>query len=171
MKIEWMGDITLMQTADGREFYVPGHVDGEETFRRAHGTEQDVAPRIILSGTKDEVKEAAKWFNHEASVTPSTDADADFWRLCEEHLKHARAKHPEFAKTVSTADPKTLDLIARISKTVESPCVEDVLFSEIYEFLAELQRGNKARAREEAADIVAVVLRAIEGDHLKEQQA
>ena len=168
MKIEWMGDITLMQTADGREFYVPGHVGNEDTFRRANGTSQDVAPRIILSGTKDEIKEAAKWFNVETSVTPSTDVDADFWRLCEEHLRHARAKHPKFAKEVSMFGKETLDLVAHRYKNLGSPFVEDILLSEVYEFLAELKRGDMARAREEAADIVAVVRRALDGDHLKE---
>lgn len=41
MKIEWMGDITLMQTADGREFYVPGHVGDEDT--------PDVPPHILIT--------------------------------------------------------------------------------------------------------------------------
>lgn len=90
-----------------------------------------------------------------------------FYALCEEHLRHAREKHPKFAKKVSMFGEDTLDLAAHRYKNLGSYFVEDILLSEVYEFLAEIKRGNMARAREEAADIVAVVLRASEGDHLK----
>ena len=125
---------------------------------------------------KHKRKEAAKWFNAETSVTPSIDADADFWRLCEEHLKHAREEHPGFAKVVSQLhrdqhrgylehfrETQTFDL-------EDAPSVYNILREEVEEFILEMLRCDKARAREEGADIVAVVRRALDGDHLKEVQ-
>lgn len=91
-----------------------------------------------------------------------------FWGLCEEHLKHALEKHPEFAKKVSMFDEETLDLAAHRYKNLGSCYVEDILLSEVYEFLAEIKRGNMERAQEEAADVVAVLKRVVDGDHLKE---
>lgn len=99
---------------------------------------------------------------------PMDDRHEQFYALCDEHIRHAREKHPEFAKTVSIYGEYALSKMARNYKSVGNISIEAVLFSEVYEFLAELQRGDKARAREEGADIVAVVLRACEGDHLKE---
>lgn len=95
-----------------------------------------------------------------------------FYELCEEHLRHAREKHPGFVEQVSPwgAEDDWYDELAlkRKQLSIEKPSVEHVLMSEVYEFLAEAKRGNMERAREEGADIVAVVLRAVEGDHLKE---
>lgn len=93
-----------------------------------------------------------------------------FWGLCEKHLRHARTKHPFFADCTSSylnAEWFECHALSHKNELADDPSVENVLLSEVYEFLAELCRGDMARAREEAADIVAVVLRASEGDHLK----
>lgn len=98
--------------------------------------------------------------------------NVDFWGLCEEHLKHAREKHPEFVEQVSPwgAEDDWYDELAlkRKQLSIEKPSVEHVLMSEVYEFLAEAKRGNMERAQEEAADVVAVLKRVVDGDHLKE---
>ena len=105
---------------------------------------------------------------------PMDDRHEQFYALCDEHLRHAREKHPFFADCVSGFLNDAwfkCHALSHKNELDEDPSVENVLLSEVYEFLAELERGDKARAREEAADIVAVLLRALEGDHLKEQQA
>lgn len=97
-----------------------------------------------------------------------------FYALCEGHLRHAREKHPFFADCTSSylnAEGFECHALAHKNELADDPSVENVLLSEVYEFLAELKRGDMARAREEAADVVAVLRRAIEGDHLKEAKA
>lgn len=95
-----------------------------------------------------------------------------FWKACSKHIQHARDKHPHFADTVINRKHITPEAsaasIARHTKAIIShealsgrASVENILLGEVYEFIAELAKKDKARAVEEAADIVAVVYRAI----------
>lgn len=95
-----------------------------------------------------------------------------FWDTCEEHLKHAREKHPFFADRVSASEKAHAFFAIKAAIEKErikyEPSLENVLIGEVYEFLSEMARGDLDRAREEGADIVAVILRATEGDIKKE---
>ena len=95
-----------------------------------------------------------------------------FFKLCVEHLIHARTKHPFFA---SRTDDDSYYYYAKglysfyadeHKKRIEiDPSVENVFLSEGYEWLYEtLKKPQSERAYEEAADIVAVILRALLGD-------
>lgn len=101
----------------------------------------------------------------------------EFFSICKKHLTHARQKHPFFAERVLN-NPERCDLLNEMSEMAqyykrqitENPTLENVLLSEIYEFLAEAHNGNKAHALYEAADVVAVILRALLGDIENEQR-
>lgn len=92
-----------------------------------------------------------------------------FFNLCDQHIDHAIQKHPLFAHLLtSTRDEKVYTACAVRAKSdlaeeVEHgyACTDTIIESEINEFLAELARGDITRAREEAADIVAVLYRAL----------
>ncbi|MBR5590945.1 MAG: hypothetical protein IKW38_00225 [Kiritimatiellae bacterium] len=90
-----------------------------------------------------------------------------FFELCNEHIDHARSKHPKFAFGVSAETMETLRTLAELyRKECARPWadVQMVILGEIYEFLEALKSGNRQRALEEGADIVAVVYRATHGD-------
>lgn len=138
----------------------------EELFENALKTNKEEAVKLWNSALGDAYRER-RW------------REISFWPLCEEHLKHAREKHPEFAKCVTDlpAPPPELGtramrktLISRELKITGRETVEHVLREEIGEFLIELLRGDPSRACEEAADIVAVLLRALSGDIKKEMK-
>lgn len=92
-----------------------------------------------------------------------------FFDLCDQHIDHAIEKHPNFARLLtSTKNEKVYIACAEKTKSdlaeeVEHgySCTDTILDAEIYEFLAELARGDLTRAREEAADVVAVLYRAL----------
>lgn len=92
-----------------------------------------------------------------------------FFDLCDGHIDHAIEKHPTFAYLLtSTKDEKVYTACAEKTKSdlaeeVEQgySCTDTILDAEIYEFLSELARGDLTRAREEAADVVAVLYRAL----------
>ena len=92
-----------------------------------------------------------------------------FFDLCDGHIDHAIDKHPLFAHLLtSTKDEKfyTSGMERAKSDLAEEveygySCTDTILDAEIYEFLAELARGDLTRAREEAADVVAVLYRAL----------
>ena len=92
----------------------------------------------------------------------------DFFKTCEKHVIHARQKHPLFAKKVLTRSTELANeyLAGKHKKDIalNGFALEDVLLSEVHEFLVEAHRGNIDRAKEEAADIVAVLYRAIAGE-------
>ncbi|MBR6802435.1 MAG: hypothetical protein IKM62_01290 [Kiritimatiellae bacterium] len=95
------------------------------------------------------------------------DQQQAFFKLCNEHIDHARSKHPEFAFGVSVETMETLRTLAELyRKECARPWadVQMVLFSEIYEFLEALKSGNLQRALEEGADVMAVIYRATHGD-------
>jgi hypothetical protein len=91
-----------------------------------------------------------------------------FFKKCSEHLDHAREKHPQFAEKVTVHTTELYnEYVAGIHKRrIERNgyALEDILESEVHEFLVEAQRGNKERALEEACDIVAVLMRYCFGD-------
>lgn len=97
-----------------------------------------------------------------------------FWDTCEEHLKHAREKHPKFAKVVSQFYQNEHEANLRHLRETNgyvlsnAPSIYNILREEVEEFMIELLRGDLDRAREEGADIIAVILRATEGDIAKE---
>lgn len=178
MKIEHIGDVTLLTTEDGREFYVPGHIEiGTELYVYEENPQKDVSPRVILSGTRYEMSEAAKHFCSDAcDIVDRDDPRTAFFALCETHLAQARKKHPKFAKVISPLNRIVHEgFINNFRKTQtlnidDSPSVYNILREEVEEFMLELLHGDLARAREEAADIVAVLLRALEGDIKQENQ-
>lgn len=94
-----------------------------------------------------------------------------FFERCKRHIEHARQKHKFFAERVLN-NPERCDLLDVMSEMAqyykrqitENPTLENVLLSEIYEFLAEAHNGNMERAKEEAADVVAVMYRFLAGD-------
>lgn len=93
-----------------------------------------------------------------------------FNQLCRDHIEHAREKHPKFAEIASFYNTYVLDNLAQSHRLIvleKAQTVHMILLSEVYEFLAELKRGNYDRAREEAADIVAVLWRALQCEHIR----
>jgi hypothetical protein len=95
-----------------------------------------------------------------------------FFKKCSEHLDHAREKHPFFAERVIVRDTELANeyLAGMHKRDIKRNgfALEDILESEIHEFLVEAHRGNLDRAAEEACDIVAVLMRFIFGDIKKE---
>lgn len=72
MKLENIGDITLMTNEDGREFYVPGHVEGRLILQATEQHEKDVAPRAILTGTQKEMNMAGVFlYNGDVTIVPT----------------------------------------------------------------------------------------------------
>ena len=91
----------------------------------------------------------------------------DFVKRCVKHLNHARTKHPHLASSVNTFSSDMLLAIAmRVKQTMQTrETGEDVLISEVYEFLSEAKKDHKSeRTLEEAADVIAVILRILMGD-------
>lgn len=91
-----------------------------------------------------------------------------FWERCIEHLKHARSKHPAFVeRVIHRMTPLANEYLAGFHKKILANgerSLEDALLSELHEFLVEAERGDRGRMVEEAADIVAVLLRFLAGD-------
>lgn len=93
----------------------------------------------------------------------------EFFNLCKKHLVHARTKHPQFAKRILTRSTELAnEYLAGFHKKMITQddfyALEDILMSELHEFLVEAHRGNRERAIEEACDIFAVLFRYIAGD-------
>lgn len=90
-------------------------------------------------------------------------------------LRKAREKHPVFLDVwpkaedaeayLDTAEIHKLDIGKK-----ESTQLHSILFSEVFEFLAEVARGDLDRAIEEAGDVVAVLYRALNGDGKQEDK-
>lgn len=90
-----------------------------------------------------------------------------FFNLCSEHIDHARKKHPLFAKEVNWRKPECFSFYAKYHKENikdHGYTIEDVFLSECFEFLEALVNGDLNRAREEAADVFAVMYRALSHD-------
>lgn len=90
----------------------------------------------------------------------------------ETSLEKAREKHPVFLDAWPKAEDAEAYLdTAEIHKLEigkkESTQLHSILFSEVFEFLAEIAKGDFARALEEAGDVMAVMYRALNGDHLR----
>lgn len=87
----------------------------------------------------------------------------------ETSLEKACRKHPVFLDAWPKAeDAETYLDTAEIHKLdigkKESTQLHSILVSEVFEFLAEIARGDFDRALEEAGDVVAVLYRALNGD-------
>ena len=79
-------------------------------------------------------------------------------------ISEAAQKHPEFAKRVlfREDDLNTTHYRAAMkTRSQKHMDVESVLFAEVYEFLYEVNRGNRMRAFDEMLDIFAVAYRAL----------
>jgi hypothetical protein len=90
-----------------------------------------------------------------------------FFRGIIRHVRHARLKHPLFAKRVLWRDDALFNHNEAKwqKKQIErNHSLEAVLLSEVHEFLVEMHKKNYKRAFEEALDIVAVLVRALLGD-------
>lgn len=79
-------------------------------------------------------------------------------------IQEAAQKHPEFAKRVLFRDDDlntTYNMDAIKTRSQKHMDVESILFAEVYEFLYEVNRGNRMRAFDEMLDIFAVAYRAL----------
>lgn len=92
-----------------------------------------------------------------------------FYNACREHIVHAKAKHPLFAHQSTDLPAPFYHLEAirtkrllKLSAQCGQASIEQVLDCEVQEFLHELSFENLERAKAEAADIVAVLYRALE---------
>lgn len=93
----------------------------------------------------------------------------EFHTLIDEHITHAKEKHPLFAHRLVDATMEYYDALANSAKLSVVVTARDghcpattVVLAEVYEFFNELAAGNLDRAKEEGADIVATIYRALE---------
>lgn len=113
------------------------------------------------------------------SKIPSGGKGCDRWvydtdRFCDvinAHLEKAIRKHRRFCRSPSPMTTTPPDYLATAGEykilAAKDPCLLYVLMSEVYEFMEEAERGNYIRAEQEAADIVAVLIRVL-ARHMKE---
>ena len=90
-------------------------------------------------------------------------------KVFEKSIAKARAKHPVFLDAwpkaedaeayLDTAEIHKLDIGKK-----ENTQLHSILLSEVFEFLAEVARGDFGRALEEAGDVIAVLYRALNGE-------
>lgn len=99
----------------------------------------------------------------------------EFHTLIDEHIVHAKEKHPLFAHVLAHGAAGSYDALARGEKRIIQADMRinacsaiTVVSAELYEFFFELASGNLDRAKEEAADLVAVIYRALEMLEAKE---
>lgn len=95
-----------------------------------------------------------------------------FNKRCREAIAYARRKHPKFANKVGVHNTYALDILAHEFRECakEDATVYNVLMSEVAEFLSEIKRGDIVKAQEEASHVVAVMWRALTGEHLASQR-
>ena len=105
--------------------------------------------------------------NHPACENYELDS-IDFNDAFEESLAKAREKHPGFVPLPTPDLAEGFAVDARWHAEAV-PCLRNVLLSEVYEFIAEVAKGNFYRALEEAGDVMAVMFRALTGDGKKEE--
>lgn len=93
----------------------------------------------------------------------------EFHALIDAHIVHAKEKHPIFAHKLMRSPMEYYDSLANGAKLAIKTCVQNedcpasvVIIAELYEFFTELAAGNLDRAKEEAADTVATIYRALE---------
>lgn len=91
-----------------------------------------------------------------------------FHGAIEHHIEKAKNKHKHFADVVDNNPVRACNypFYARTHKneikTYAKAAIFDVLMSEVYEFLAEVEDGNKRKAFAEGCDVIAVIWRALE---------
>lgn len=84
------------------------------------------------------------------------------------HIEKAKKKHKHFADIVDNNPVRACNypFHARTHKNdiklYSKAAIFDVLMSEVYEFLAEVDDGNKRKAFQEGCDVIAVIWRALE---------
>ena len=109
----------------------------------------------------------------EEYMTYGFELSAKMERLMREvakHYVHAKEKHPFFACGVSRENAEQLAMMAdayRAEARKPWADVHSVLESEVYEYLEALKRGDYEAAESEMLDVVAVMLRALDGDHTR----
>lgn len=92
-----------------------------------------------------------------------------FFAKCNKHINHAQEKHPVFAYKINSrfnaVKYKVLADDHRQFRDEEherkESSIEVILLGEVYEFMEAFSRGDLEAAKEEAADVVAVLFRAI----------
>lgn len=109
----------------------------------------------------------------EEHMTDGFELSAKMERLAREMMKHclhAKEKHPFFACEVSGESVESLGMMAeayRVEARKPWADVHSVLASEVYEFLEVLKKGDYEAAEAEMLDVVAVMLRALDGEHTR----
>lgn len=106
---------------------------------------------------------------------------AQFFSLCSDHITNAQKKHPVFATCLSESTVNDLEkryneyavmyqgqLRAALNRGTAP--IETILLEEVYEFLEAVAAGDSIAIREEAADIVAVLYRAVNGEMKNESK-
>lgn len=91
-----------------------------------------------------------------------------FCDIINAHVRNAMRKHPTFVKHTgpwTVAEPNyTERALFYKEQLLKDNCLLNCLLSEVYEFLDEVNRGDFVRAEQEAADIVAVLIRVLNRD-------
>lgn len=77
------------------------------------------------------------------------------------HVEKAKAKHPVFAYGIGITPEEAKEKILSCQNN-GTFTINEILTEEVYEFLYEIACGNVEKATDEACDIVAVLIRAIE---------
>lgn len=98
-----------------------------------------------------------------------------FFNICNDHITHAEKKHPMFANCITESTVANIE--KRYHEYVEmyqgqlraalnrgTAPLETILLEEVYEFLEALASGDSVNVQEEAADIVAVLYRAVHNE-------
>lgn len=99
-----------------------------------------------------------------------------FFENCDKHITHAQKKHPVFAYRINSfLTPKIYKDMADQhrqtrddDKAKKETAIENVLLGEVFEFMEAFSRGDLEAAKEEAADVVAVLFRAIKWASISE---
>ena len=114
---------------------------------------------------------------------PDDQPACEHWNLAVEELTEAmcasvdkaREKHPVFLDV--WPEPKDADINLSMSLAFKRKInkknnyqLASVLCSEVFEFLAEVARGDFDRALKEAGDVMAVLYRTLNGDGQKKQE-
>lgn len=92
-----------------------------------------------------------------------------FFAKCNKHINRAQEKYPVFAYKINSFLTTKIykDMADAHRKTrnddaaKKEAAIENILLGEVFEFMEAFSRGDLEAAKEEAADVVAVLFRAI----------
>lgn len=103
--------------------------------------------------------EAYDW-DSPACATFELDPDA-LMDAARTSIDKAHVRHPDFAYILRDAAEDYADKAADLKA---DSTLHAVLVAECYEFLVEMAKGDFARAKQEAGDVIAVLYRALNGE-------